>query len=425
MTVAMFTDAYWPRINGVTVSIDAYSHALIRLGHKVVIVCPSHPNAVDIKSISSRDKLKKYYGGAAAREPEIIHVPSLPAVISKEDRVAQFNKMLWVAKQLESFQPDIVHINSEFIVAEFGFYYAKRRKIPVVYTFHTLWEEYIGCYFPAFSVPPLKFIMRRIFKLILKRSAVVIVPTTQVAEVVKKYNAKKEIYLLPTGIDPDFFTYNYLQIAEFRGVMERMYPQLKDRRILLFAGRVTKEKNIGFLLKILPGIIEKHPEAVLLIVGDGPYLADLRDECEHLNLKDRCVFTGYLERRDLGLVYAMSDIFVFPSLTETQGLVTVEAMYAGIPVVAIGSMGVIMVMSGNNGGFMVQNDEHEFTARVLDLLENPDLYHKKAVEANDYAQNWIIDNMTVKLVEIYEKTMKTPIPRRSLFPGRRRKTQES
>jgi glycosyltransferase involved in cell wall biosynthesis len=168
-----------------------------------------------------------------------------------------------------------------------------------------------------------------------------------------------------------------------------------------------RAKNIGFLLKILPGIVKKHPETVLLIVGDGPYLADLRNECEHLDLMDHCVFTGYLERWDVGLVYAMSDIFVFPSLTETQGLVTIEAMYAGIPVVAIGSMGVIMVMSGNNGGFMVQNDEHEFTERVLDLLEDPDLYYKKAAEAKNYAQNWIIDTMTVKLVEIYRKTIET------------------
>jgi glycosyltransferase involved in cell wall biosynthesis len=400
MTIAMFTDAYWPRVNGVTVSIDTYSHALMRLGHKVVIVCPMHPNAVEIKRISTCKNSKK-----PEPEPEIIHVPSLPTVISKEDRVAQLTKMLWVSRQLELFHPDIVHINSEFIVAEFGFYYAKRHGIPVVYTFHTLWEEYIGSYFPAFSVPPLKFVIRRIFKLILKRSAAVIVPTTQVVEVVKKYKIKKEIHLLPTGIDPEYFTYNELQIADFRGTMERMYPPLRDRRILLFAGRVTKEKNIEFLLRILPGIIEKHPETVLLIVGDGPYLADLRDECEQLNLNNHCVFTGYLERRDLGLVYAMSDIFVFPSLTETQGLVTVEAMCAGIPVVAIGSMGVIMVMSGNNGGFMVQNDEGEFAARVLDLLEDPGLYYTKAAEAKNYAQNWIIDNMTVKLVEIYEKTL--------------------
>jgi glycosyltransferase involved in cell wall biosynthesis len=185
-----------------------------------------------------------------------------------------------------------------------------------------------------------------------------------------------------------------------------MYPQLRDRRILLFAGRITKEKNIDFLFKVLPGIIEKHPEAVLLIVGNGPYLSELQKECERLGLKDHCVFAGYLDRKDLALAYAISDVFVFPSLTETQGLVTIEAMCAGTPVVAIGSMGTIMVMDGDKGGFMVRHDEYEFTTRVLDLLEDSDLYKRKEAEAQAHAQNWLIDNLTVKLLQIYEKTIK-------------------
>ncbi|MDR1218762.1 MAG: glycosyltransferase [Treponema sp.] len=398
MIIAMFTDSYWPRVNGITVSVDTYSHALIQAGHTVIIVCSSYPDAIDMKGTSPHEE-------SGGREPIIIRAPSFPLVISNEDRIAKIHKMLWVSKQLETFHPGIVHINSEFVIAEFGFYYAKRHNIPVVYTFHTLWEEYIGNYFPAFLVPLFKRIVRRIFKLALKRADAVIAPTDQAAAIVRKYKTKKEIYVLPTGIDPKHLTPNQLQVADFRGIMEQMYPPLRDRRILLFAGRVTKEKNVGFLLGILPKIIEKHREAVLLIVGDGPYLADLRKECERLNLNDHCVFTGYLERKDLGLAYAMSDIFVFPSLTETQGLVTIEAMCTGIPVVAIGSMGTVTVMNGDKGGFIVQNDEAEFTARVLNLLEDSGLYRAKALEAKRYAQHWMIDAMTVKLVEIYKETM--------------------
>jgi glycosyltransferase involved in cell wall biosynthesis len=395
----MFTDAYWPRINGVTVSIDAYSHALIRAGHEVVIVCSFYPESIEVNRIRVQQKEIKL-------EPKIIHVPSLPLAISNEDRIAQVHKMFWVSKQIESFSPDIIHINSEFVIAEFGFYYAKVHKIPIVYTFHTLWEEYIANYFPVLPVSLLKFVARRILKLVLKRANSVIVPTTQVEEVVKKrYKIDKETYLLPTGIEPDFFSHNQLEVADFRGLMEQMYPPLRDRRILLFAGRVTKEKNVGFLLKILPAIIAKHPEVVLLIVGNGLDLPDLQKESERLELTGHCVFAGYLERKDLALAYAMSDIFVFPSLTETQGLVTIEAMFSGTPVVAIGSMGTLMVMGGDNGGFMVQNDSGEFTSRVLDLLEDSELYHRKVVEAKSYAQNWMIDNMTVKLVGIYEKTI--------------------
>ncbi|MDR2793030.1 MAG: glycosyltransferase [Treponema sp.] len=399
MTIAMFTDAYWPRINGVTVSIDAYSHALMRAGHTVVIVCSSYPETMHIKSIS-------VYEEAETRKPVVIQVPSLPCALSNEDRIAQIHKMVWISRQVESYRPDIIHIHSEFVIAEFGYQYAKRHNIPVVHTFHTLWEEYIGNYLPVFPVPLLKFIARRILTFALKRADVIIVPTVQVEEVLKKYKLKNELCLLPTGIEPDYFNHNELQIAEFRGIMERMYPPLRDKRILLFAGRVTKEKNIDFLLRILPVVIEKHPEAVLLIVGNGPHLSELQKECERLNLKDHCVFAGYLERKDLALTYAISDVFVFPSLTETQGLVTIESMCAGTPVVAIGSMGTVMVMDGDNGGFMVQHDEHEFTMRVLDLLEDSELYKRKVSEARLHAQHWLIDNLTIKLLQIYEKTMK-------------------
>jgi glycosyltransferase involved in cell wall biosynthesis len=399
MTIAMFTDTYWPRINGVTVSIEAYSHALIRLGHDVVIVCPAYPETMQIKSISAHEERDR-------REPVIIRAPSLPFTLSNEDRIAQIHKMFWVSRQMESYHPDIIHIHSEFVIAEFGYQYAKQHTIPVVHTFHTLWEEYIGNYFPVFPVPLLKFITRRIIKFALKRADVIIIPTIQVEEILKKYKLKNELCLLPTGIEAEYFDHNELQLADFRGIMEQMYPQLRDRRILLFAGRVTKEKNVGFLLKILPAVVEQHPEVALLIVGNGPYLSELQEECERLNLKDHCVFAGYLERKDLALAYAMSDIFVFPSLTETQGLVTIEAMCAGTPVVAIASMGTVMVMGSGNGGFMVQHDEREFTMRVLDLLENSDLYKRKAAEAKIHAQNWLIDNLTVKLVQLYEKIMK-------------------
>jgi len=310
-----------------------------------------------------------------------------------------------VVKQLESFKPDIIHINSEFVIAEFGFLYAKLHHLPVVYTFHTLWEEYIGNYFPLLPVPLLKHLARRGLKSMLKRTDLIIVPTVQIQELVKKYKIKKETCLLPTGIEAQFFNQNPLQAAYFRGLLEERYPALRYKRILLFVGRITKEKNVAFLLNILPGIVTKHPEAVLLVVGDGPETPALKKECERLGLGEHCVFAGYLERGDIALAYAMSDIFVFPSLTETQGLVTLEAMASGIPVVAIGSMGTLMVMGGDNGGFMVQNDPEEFTRRVFDLLEDYGLYNRKALEAKNYAKKWLIDGMTVKLVEIYQQAL--------------------
>jgi glycosyltransferase involved in cell wall biosynthesis len=392
MKIVMFTDAYWPRVNGVTVSVDSFSRSLVKAGHEVLIICSSYPET------NFTAPLREQEG-----DPMVVRVPSMPALITKEDRIAKFNKWYWVFKQVELFNPDIIHINTEFMIAEFGFLYAKAHNLPAVYTFHTMWEDYAESYFPLFPPIIVRFVIRGILKNILRRSYRVIVPTPQIEAVVKKYKFKRETFLLPTGIDPLLFVHDPAEINWFREKMETQYPALKGKRILLFAGRVAKEKNLGFLLGILPGILSRHPDAALLIIGSGPDLDYFKEEAAGRGVADHCVFTGYMERKDLALAYGMSEIFVFPSRTETQGLVTLEAMFSSVPVVAIGEMGTIMVMGGDNGGFMVRNDPEEFTRRVLELLEDRELYGRKVLEAKAHARSWSIDEITRRLEGIYEK----------------------
>jgi glycosyltransferase involved in cell wall biosynthesis len=319
--------------------------------------------------------------------------------------MAKFSKWFWVTRQVEKFEPDIIHLNSEFIIAEFGFYYGTLHRVPTIYTFHTLWEDYAANYIPWAPPSLLRRLAGGILKSMIKRAYKVIAPTLQIQEEIKKYNIEKEVFLLPTGLDPDFFEHDRAEVSWFRERLEGQFPVLRGRRILLFAGRVAKEKNIEFLLEILPSILAKHPECLLLIVGDGPHLETLRKEAEEGGISGHVVFSGYLDRKDLALAYGMAEIFVFPSLTETQGLVTLEAMLSGTPVVAIGEQGTLMVMGGDNGGFMVKNDKAEFTARVFELLENPELRRLKAEEAQRHAQAWSIEGTTRKLEKIYEQTI--------------------
>lgn len=397
MKIAMFTDAYWPRVNGVTVSVDSFSRTLINYGHEVLIVCPSYPedsnNPVSNNNSDAENKLK------------IVRVPSTLALVTKEDRLAKFNKWYWVFKQVEDFNPDVLHVNSELVIGEFGFWYGRSHNLPIVYTFHTLWEDYAPNYLPMFPSFLLKFVVRRMQVNILRRCYRVIVPTTQIQAVVHKYRKKTKTSLLPTGIDIDMFNHDAAEVYSFREKMEERFPQIKGKRILLFAGRVVKEKNIGFLINIFPDILAKHSDVVLLIAGNGPDMDYYQDEAQKAGIKDNCVFTGYFNRDELALVYAISELFVFPSLTDTQGLVTLEAMLSGTPVVAIGVMGTITVMGGDNGGFMVKNDPAEFTARVLELLADPELRQKKSIEAKAHARSWSIDELTKELLNIYKSAV--------------------
>jgi glycosyltransferase involved in cell wall biosynthesis len=388
--------------------VDSFSHALVRLGNDVMIICSLYPESEDAERIFfKKNKTNENQVNIKKEEPTVIRVPSMPSFLSKEDRIAKFSKWFWVSKQIESFNPDIIHINSEFIIAEFGFQYARLHNLPAIYTFHTLWEDYAVNYIPLVPTFLLRAIIRGIHKNILRRSDLIIVPTVQIQDVVRKYKIKKQPYLLPTGIDPQVFTHEPSETVQFRTMLNQKYPQLEHKRILLFAGRIAKEKNIDFLLKLAPEILIKHPEVIFLFVGNGPDLYYYQEESKTLGIHDYCIFTGYVAREDLALIYGISDIFVFPSLTETQGLVTIEAMLSGTPVVAIGAMGTIEVMNGDNGGFMVQNDPQEFKGRIFDLLEDDELYRRKIDEAKRHAQGWTIDTMTLKLEQIYRTSLDT------------------
>jgi len=305
---------------------------------------------------------------------------------------------------VESFNPEIIHINTEFVIAQIGFLYARAHNLPAIYTFHTMWEDYGPNYFPLLPTFLIKFIARSVIKTILFQSYRVIVPTTQIDEVVHNYSRRTNTFLLPTGIEPELFDHTDEEGEIFRKKLESAFPKLKGKRILLFAGRIVKEKNLGFLLNILPEVLRRHPDVVLLFAGSGPDLDYFKEEAKKCGLEDNCEFSGYVERKDLALIYRVSEVFLFPSLTDTQGLVTLEAMFSGTPVVAIGALGTLMVMGGDNGGFMVENDEGEFTESVLALLGDKDLWNRKSEEARLHARSWSIEELTKKLAGIYKAT---------------------
>ncbi|MDR2701614.1 MAG: glycosyltransferase [Spirochaetaceae bacterium] len=398
MNIAMFTDAYWPRVNGVTVSVDTFSLALVKAGHKVMIICPQYPVSSMTDAIVSMPNERR---DPARKEVKILQVPSFRVFFSKEDRVAKVHKRYWVERELNAFAPDVIHVNTEFVIGDIGFSYAKKWGLPAVYTFHTIWEDYALNYFPFIPELLLRFGVRHYLKIRLKRSDLVIVPTDQVEEKVRNYHIKKEIRQLPTGIDPDLFRHSAKAVEQFRRSMEEEYPVIHGKRILLFAGRVAKEKNLSFIIQLFPELLAEHPDLVLMIVGSGPWQDDYLAEAQSCGVGDNCIFTGYMGREKLSLIYAISHVFVMPSLTETQGLVTIEAMLSEIPVVAIGAMGTVHVMGGDRGGFMVRNDRAEFKERVLQLLNDDDLYRRKSEEARLHAQRWTIGSITEQLVEIY------------------------
>lgn len=399
MNIAMFTDAYFPRINGVAISVHSYALELARLGHQVCVVCLEYSESQQQSALFDEKKEDK-------KLPfKILRIPSTGFIWSKEDRVARFDKWRFVKKEMDKFKPDTIHINSEWVVGYFGTIYALHRHIPYVFTFHTLWEDYISNYVSFLPEISTRKIGREVVKFYLKRAAVIITPTERIANVVKDYGIEKPIELLPTGIPQDIFKYSITRDLQIRA---RLFPRnsnLMGKKILLYVGRIVKEKNLAFLLDVLQKVLINEPQTALMFVGDGPYLEELKELAKEKGLNENVAFTGYAARSDLVYLYKYSTIFVFPSLTDTQGLVTIEAMMNALPVVAIGAMGTIDVMQGDNGGFMVKNDVKEFSDKVLLLLKNPDLRRKKGAEGIEWSKKWTIGNLTNTLVECYQKAI--------------------
>ena len=400
MKIAMFTDAYYPRINGVTVSVHSYATELTKLGHEVCIVCLEY---------SEEQQKSAFFDEKESDEHspfKIVRISSWSfSAISKEDRVARFDKWRRVKKAMDAFKPAVIHVNSEWVIGYFGAMYALHRKVPFVFTFHTMWEDYLVNYvnfLPDFS---LRKIGRSVVKFYLKRADVIIAPTKKIASVVQDYGIQKECEILPTGIPDTREKYSLIRQTAIGMQLSKKCPQIKGKKILLFVGRIVKEKNLSFLFDVLAEVQKKNPKTALLFVGGGPYLDELKELAESRKLSQSVAFAGYIPSNDIVYFYKLAQVFVFPSKTETQGLVTVEAMLSGLPVVAIGELGTVDVMQGDHGGFMVGDDVQVFAEKVLVLLNNQQVRKQKAQEAVKWGEKWKISALTPRLVESYVRAV--------------------
>ena len=402
MKIAFFTDSYYPRINGVSASVRSYATKLAEMGHQVCIVCCDYEN-----SENKKFRRKNYFEKYDKLHPNlrVYRISSINVFISKEDKSARLTAWHDLKHRMDEFKPDVVHINSEFIVGYFGLIYSRHRNIPSVYTFHTMWEDYVDGYIKFVPVYSAKKIVKEMIKFYLKRANIVIAPTVNIAEVIKSYNVERDVKILPTGI-PDALDPKKLKVPPlYFEKLHNLLPYVQKKHILLYVGRVVKEKNLEFLYPVLKEVKKTYKDTMLVFVGGGPELEELKAKAKKEKLASDMIFAGYRTREELAYFYNLSDVFVFPSKTETQGLVTLEAMMAGLPVVAIGERGTLDVMRGDNGGYMVKEDVAEFSEKVLLLLKDKELHAQKSKEGKEWAKQWSLDTLTEKLISYYEEAI--------------------
>lgn len=380
----MISDVFFPRINGVSTSTQIFRDELIALGHRVTLIAPDYGNNPVVENI--------------------IRIPSRKVILDPEDRMMQADKIKALLPYLKTQAIDVVHIQTPFIAHYLGLYLASKLKTPSVATYHTFFEEYLYHYVPFIPKSWMRTLARWFTRKQCNAVDQIIVPSKAMRAILENYGVKKPITIIPTGID----------LEKFKGCNGERFKQKyhidKTRPILVHIGRVAHEKNIHFLLIMLSLLVKPVPDILLIIAGEGPALASLKKQVRKLGLSNHILFVGYLDRSSSLLdCYCAGDAFVFASRTETQGLVLLEAMALGVPVVSTAVMGTIDILEPQKGAIIAPEEPAAFAHQVHQLLGSVFLRERLSKDALQYVKLWTAPVMAKKLQALYlELTDQTP-----------------
>jgi glycosyltransferase involved in cell wall biosynthesis len=381
MRVLMVSDVYFPRVNGVSTSIQTFRRELAALGHQVDLIAPAYPaghnEEAGVRRIASR------------------HVPFDP-----EDRMMRPGQLREALPALRRAKYDLVHIQTPFVAHYSGLKIADVLGVPRIETYHTFFEEYLFHYVPLLPTGFLRGLSRRFSRTQCNRMNALVVPSAAMRDKLLEYGVSVPMHVIPTGIP----------VTEFSGgdgaAFRARHGIDPGRPLLLFVGRVAFEKNIDFLLRALHAAVAQMPELLLVIAGEGPAEASLRKLTSKLGLEANVMFVGYLDRASsLQDCYRAANVFVFASRTETQGLVLLEAMALGVPVISTAVMGTRDIVGPRRGALVPEDDEADFARAILKLMNDAGLRERLSVEGRAYVREWHADALARKLAAAYQSVV--------------------
>ncbi|MGP9767385.1 glycosyltransferase [Halomonas sp. AOP13-D3-9] len=383
MKILMISDVYFPRVNGVSTSIASFLGALERLGHSVTLICPDYP-----------------LGQVA--EPGVMRIRSRRIPGDPEDRMMRYRDLLALTPQLADVAFDLIHVHTPFTAHYAGVALGRRLNIPVIATYHTLFEEYIHHY--------IRWLPRRWLRLAARRLSVhqcqqldaLVAPSRAMQDALSRYGVTTPTTVIATGLALESFCHS--QGGQDDSDFRTHYNLPQEAQLLLYVGRAAFEKNIDFLIDMLPKVLAEHPTTRLIITGEGPAHDSLVQRAQEVGVADAVLFLGYLGRNGpLQAAYRAADVFVFASRTETQGLVLLEAMALGTPVVSTAMMGTLDVLKEGEGCLIAEDNHDDFAAKVNRLLSDEPLRQQLAERAQSYAASWHEDAKSEELVALYRK----------------------
>jgi glycosyltransferase involved in cell wall biosynthesis len=382
MRIAIFTNNYLPNPFGVAVSIESFRKELEKCGHTVYIFAPKFKGYVD-------------------KNPNVFRFPSVEFNFSGIHFPLVIPYSYKISRILEKLDIDIVHSQHPNLLGWEASRWAKKKKIPLVFTWHTLYDKYT--HFAPFI--PEKFAAWWTIGNAVKyanNADQIIIPTDSVKEIIQKWGVKnKNIATIPTGIEEEYFR------NPDRNLTRKKLEILDDEISLLLLCRITAEKNVIFLAKAVKNILKKNKKVKFILAGDGVELENMKKIFSDANVENQVIYVGMVGLLEKKNIYAAGDIFVHASKSETQGLIISEAMYAGLAVVAVNATGIRDIIKNGETGFLVNENEDEFLKGVQKLIDEFDLRKKFSENSRKIAlENYTSEKCTQKILPIYEKILR-------------------
>ena len=374
MKIAFFSNSYLPYLSGITLSIKILKEELEALGHTIFVVGPKYP-------------------GQAQAEPHVLRLPSLPATYPRYRFVFPYSYKIF--NRLKKEKIDLIHCHQPFGVGLTALLLARRMGIPFVYTFHTLFSRYVH-HAPFIPQRLAKQAVASYLTFFCRQADTVIVPSEMVRRLMVIRKIKKPLAVIPTGLTLG-------AIKEKKGLgnqkteIRKRHQIPPQARLLLYAGRLSEEKNIPFLLSAFAAIRTQEKEAYFILVGGGPKEKEYRQLARSLD--PHILFAGQRKHAEVLDYYLAADVFLYASTTETQGLVITEAKACGLPVVAVFGGGISDVIEDGIDGYLVFQNQERFVEHVLRLLRNPDLRKEMSIKAEEDAHLRFSSQMVAKKME--------------------------
>jgi len=370
MKIAWFTDTWLPTRDGVVTSLLLFKREIEKMGHEIYIFAPGKENYEEDSVFYYKSKPFKKYAN--------YRFVSLPSFFSKRTE-----------KIIKRIKPSIIHSHSPGFMGIHALIVSYRMQIPLFFTYHTFIDDSIYLVikdenFQNFA----RKLLYQWLKYYMKRCSCIIAPSNYTARYINEKIIERSIEIIPTGID----------IKRFSGKNKKD----NEKKIILHVGRIVREKNIDLIIEASPYILKKL-DTTFLIVGEGPARKEYEEKVIKKGLEKNFIFTGFVDDEKLLNYYHSADVFVFPSIYETQGIVALEAMASGLPVVAARAKALPdFIRDGENGYLFDPYDAKEFAEKVIKAIDN-----KKVVEKGlEFVKNFSIEKMAGKLVGLYESKMR-------------------